>query len=378
MKRRTRVIIIVLASVPALAVLFFAPTLFFPLEPEPITAHPNPSSAQLEIPAGSEEATTISRLYMLQTGETRVPFGQFYGGHEGWIGIRALFNLITEDRDFQWVPVNVFLIVHPIQGVILFDAGLSRAQTEPGYYRGVTAFTHEENRVAEEQLLLTQLARLGFEAADVQHVILSHLHEDHIGEVAAFSNATVHLARDEWDDRRRVFTGVPGLGFGSYYARSYESVVNWNLYEYDSGRFESFAAAKDLFHDGSVVLLPTPGHSAGHASALLRLDGAEVVLASDSIYTLRHLDFETLAAFQFSERGLQTYSDSIRRIVALQKRRPGVVLVPGHDPFAYGRDHLPRAFADGQLSPDERDALLSHQRSLFTAEGRLRIAEIEP
>ena len=64
------------------------------------------------------------KLYQLQLGRTKVPYGQFYGGLAGWEGLGALFRFITDKRHFIWVPINAYLLEHPREGLILIDAGI--------------------------------------------------------------------------------------------------------------------------------------------------------------------------------------------------------------------------------------------------------------
>ena len=48
------------------------------------------------------------KLYPLQLGRTKVPYGEFYGGPAGWEGLGALFRFITDKRHFIWVPINAY------------------------------------------------------------------------------------------------------------------------------------------------------------------------------------------------------------------------------------------------------------------------------
>lgn len=306
-------------------------------------------------------------LHWLRTGETTVPFGQFYGGLEGWVGRAALWKGGLQRRLF-WAPVVVVVVRHPRHGVVLVDTGISREQTRPFRYYSVRRgglnsgiWRDSENRIAPEGDLAAQLARLGIAPADVAHVVLTHLHEDHVGEVLRFPAATVHLSRLEWEDRARVS-----------YAPSFAGVARWGHFDFDAGALGPFAASHDLFGDRSVVLLPTPGHTLGHSVVLVQTEEASALVAGDALYTLRHLDAAALASFNyFGEQGLATYRDSVRRIAALAAERPDLALLVPHDPFAYNLVHTRAALADGRLAREEVAALRREQAKLFDAEGRL-------
>jgi len=333
--------------------------------PEPVESFAGLGPLAPERPA--PEAVRGLALHVLFTSETTVPYGQFFGGLAGWVGAAALWKGGLQRESF-WAPVAIAVIVHPRHGVVLVDTGLSREQTHPFRYYSVREgglnagiWRDSGNRIAAEGDLAEQLARLGSAPADVAHVVLTHLHEDHVGEVGRFPAATVHVSRLEWDDRARVS-----------YQPSFAGVKEWDRFEFDSGAFGPFAASRDLFGDRSVVLLPTPGHTMGHSVVLVQGEEASALIAGDALYTLRHLDAEALASFNyFGPQGLATYQDSVRRIAALARQRADLVLVVPHDPFAYNLRHTRRALADGRLTHEEVARLRSEQATLFDAGGRL-------
>ena len=318
--------------------------------------------------AAAAERASGMRVYPLQTGSTLVSFGQFFKGNDGWVGARAVWNMGADEATVFWAPVHVYLIVHPSQGLILVDTGLGRDQTRKGYYSarkgGLTGLIWkvEDNYLPPEQELAVQLERLGYTPADVNHVIMTHLHEDHVGELNQFASATVHLSRAEWDDRERMG-----------YAPSFEAIQQWNLFTFDSGRFHAFDASKDLFGDGSIIMTPTYGHSFGHTSLFVQMGDYQLCLVADALYSLRHLNPDSLAAFNyFGGEGFVTQNDSARRLAAMQQALPDLIYVPTHDPFDYTYKLVQPFLADGRLSPQERAQLRAYQAQLFDAEGRLR------
>jgi glyoxylase-like metal-dependent hydrolase (beta-lactamase superfamily II) len=334
--------------------------------------HPAPVRAAEGVPPlaperPAPEAVRDATLHLLFTAETTVPYGQFFRGLEGWVGAAALWKGGLQRESF-WAPVAVAVVRHPRHGVVLIDTGISREQTHPFRYYSVREgglnagiWRDSGNRIAAEGDLVEQLARLGVAPGDVTHIVLTHLHEDHVGEVSRFPSATVHVSRLEWEDRARVS-----------YEPSFAAVARWDPFEFDSGAFGPFAASRDLFGDRSVVLLPTPGHTMGHSVALVQLAEASALVAGDALYTLRHLDASALASFNyFGAQGLATYQDSVRRIAALSAARQDLALLVPHDPFAYNVVHTRAALADGRLERAEVAHLRSEQAQLFDGAGRL-------
>ena len=144
-------------------------------------------------------------------------------------------------------------------------------------------------------------------------VINSHFHFDHVGGNALIRNATMLVQRREWDAGMDPDTAAR-RGFNSR--------------DFDLGhKLRLVDGEHDVFGDGSVVCLPTYGHTPGHQSLRVRHDGGEVVLAADACYFCQTL----------RERRLPRYVDdteamlaSLDRLEALEKGRGAIFF--GHDP----------------------------------------------
>jgi glyoxylase-like metal-dependent hydrolase (beta-lactamase superfamily II) len=151
-------------------------------------------------------------------------------------------------------------------------------------------------------------------------------------------------------------------------------VRDWQFVDYTSGPFSGFAASQDLLGDGSVVLLPTPGHGPGHQCVLVRMENYDLLITGDILYTLRHLAVDQVRALQFGGTLERQQIDSIRRIRALRHALPDLVLVPGHDHSAYQLELLEPFLADGGLSAEERQAIRRYESALFDDRDDLRPA----
>ena len=106
----------------------------------------------------------------------------------------------------------------------------------------------------------------------------------------------------------------------------------------DGGPHGPFARTVDLLGDGSIRLVSTPGHTRGHLSVLLQVNGGGQVLAiGDAVYTMRNLRDELLPLLTWDDSACLR---SLREIKAFASSQPQAVLVPSHDPTAW------RALAD--------------------------------
>ena len=177
-------------------------------------------------------------------------------------------------------PVNVFAVTHP-DGVLVFDTGQSAAAARPGFL----PWWHPYLRLARFELTqadeaAAQLERLGIDPSAVRWVVLSHLHTDHVGGLAAFSRAEVVVSEGEWDRAR-------GLGgrLRGYVQRQWPAGLSPRLARLDGPSVGPFPHSEDLAGDGRLMLVPTPGHTVGHISLLVRTAASTYLLAGDLVHT---------------------------------------------------------------------------------------------
>src|ERR1700738_424352 len=113
--------------------------------------------------------------------------------------------------------------------------------------------------VAPKVSIVDQLAKLGLKPEQIKYVGISHYHADHTGQVASFPSATLLIGSREWD---AITAPKPAEGV------NYKPFEHWAKGE---GKVEALALDKDVFGDGSVIVLRTPDHTPGHQSLLGKL-----------------------------------------------------------------------------------------------------------
>ena len=229
----------------------------------------------------------------------------------GWLtGPRALF--LEGAKGKIRVPIPVFLVEHP-RGRVLFDSGLHRdLQTDPKTRLGAAAAVFTPHFQPGEEVA-ARLAAAAVDVGRIDYLVSSHLHFDHVGGNAAVPNATVVVQRREWH-AAHTDEGIRTNGY--------------NPHDFDTGqpRLE-VDGEHDLFGDGRVVCLPTFGHTPGHQSLLVRLDGGDVVLAADACYLRETLDELRLPMVAHDPVAMLA---SLRRLRALAA--VGTRIIYGHDP----------------------------------------------
>ena len=237
------------------------------------------------------------RLYAFTCGTVTGEFGRLMEGGEGDIT----------------VPVPVFLVEHP-KGRALFDSGLHPdCQHDPAGRLGarLTGLFQIGFKPGEE--VSARLEAIDRDPAKIDFVINSHFHFDHVGGNALIPNATMVVQRREWDAGTDPDTA----------ARH-----GYNPRDFDLGhKLRLVDGEYDVFGDGSVVCLPTQGHTPGHQSLQLQLDSGSVVLAADACYFCRTLRERRLPRYVHDRDAMLASLDRLEKL-----EQGGARLFFGHDP----------------------------------------------
>lgn len=213
------------------------------------------------------------------------------------------------------VPVPSFLVQHP-RGRLLFDTGVHcLARTDPLARLGPERVKRLAVRSAPGDDVVPQLGRLGLTPGDVRYVANSHLHFDHCGGNEFFPRSTFFVQRAELEAARRP-------GFLPGYSPSpvdFDHALDYRMID----------GEHDVFGDGTVVLLPTYGHTPGHQSLLVRAGkDARVVCAADACYTRENMDRDALPTVLWDAPVMRESLARLRRL----RDREGAVMFYGHDP----------------------------------------------
>ena len=212
------------------------------------------------------------------------------------------------------LPIPSYLIEHP-KGRALFDTGMhpqlrSDAAGRIGE-RAARIFGFEHFGAQDD--VKSKLESIDRDPGKVDFIVNSHLHFDHAGGNQFVPNATVVVQKREWQAAQDPETAAK---------------VGFFKADFDHGHpVKQVEGEHDLFGDGSVVCIPTYGHTPGHQSLKVRTENGEIVLTGDSCYFCRTLRERRLPRFVYDREQMLT---SLDRLEALEKG--GATLFFGHDP----------------------------------------------
>jgi N-acyl homoserine lactone hydrolase len=231
-------------------------------------------------------------------------------------------SMLTAWRDIGTivtVPIPFFLIQHP-KGNLLYDTGLPKQLvSDSRSYWGDMLVDILHPALKEEDYCVNHLAGMGIKPGDIKYVVQSHLHLDHTGGVMDFPDATVFVQRKEieW-----AYTADPTMkmiynrGDFDHPHIKYRYIEGWNQNPFD------------VFGDGSVRILFTPGHTPGHQSLLVDLpETGRVLLTGDACYTLQNLEEEVMPGVAWNLEETRKSIEMIRHLGTT-----GVRIFIGHDP----------------------------------------------
>ena len=233
-------------------------------------------------PSQPQATPGIERLYILNCGE----------GVAGDISRWSPGVNVGKSMDF----VDSCYLVKHAQGWLLWDTGVADAISAmpDGQKPADPSATHWKR----PKTLMFELEQLGVKPGDIKYLAISHTHPDHIGNVTLFpqSMLLVQKAEYEWP--------TP-LGAGRFKP------------EHPVTKLEG---DKDVFGDGSVIIISTPGHTPGHQSLLVKLPNTDAVLLSgDAVHFKSNWDNRAVPSMNFDKDKTVASMQRMADILAKEK-----------------------------------------------------------
>ena len=223
---------------------------------------------------------------------------------------------------------SAFLVKHH-DDYLLFDTGMG-SQIDRQYQQGMPVwwrpfFKYDKPVVSAR----AQLDKAGI--PPLKRVILSHSHWDHAGGVQDFPEASVGVAAAELARVRTPSTG-PG---GTWESQVGAASIQWEPLVFQPAPFKGCSESLDVFGDGTVVLVPMPGHTKGSVGLFVTVDsGRQYFLVGDVVWTVAALQQGApkfwVAGKLVDDNAPQTQA-SLEKLQMLAQSEPDLVVIPAHD-----------------------------------------------
>jgi glyoxylase-like metal-dependent hydrolase (beta-lactamase superfamily II) len=223
-----------------------------------------------------------------------------------------------------WVPVSAYLLSHP-EGTVLVDTGWhTDVRTDERGHLGRLLASMFDTRLPDGAAVTEQLAARDLTPADLASVVVTHMHSDHVSGLELVRDAPEILVSERaFADATNRFSPNRCLA-----GHMWEG-IELSPFELEETGIGPSGRSHDLFGDGAIQLVWTPGHDEGQIAILARTAEGWVLLASDVVYGRQALQDGTLP-------GLITDRDAARRslewVRSVADRSDCVAVLPNHDP----------------------------------------------
>jgi N-acyl homoserine lactone hydrolase len=271
------------------------------------SASPLPAPPPLTAPLPSAAPPTEMAIFQLPTGVTHRSAAEAYRG-----------GSFSDKRDFSMTAV---LVKHP-RGDLLIDTGFGRLidahfASMPLGFRLLTKYT-KLKPVAD------QLA--GYDRKNLR-ILLTHAHWDHVSGVADLAGTPVMVTAEE-----RTF--IRDGGFLTAVMRNTEG-VRYEEYSFEDGPYLGFPKSHDVYGDGSIVVVPAPGHTPGSVIVFVTVPGPKrYAFVGDLVWQregITEREERPWLPRHFGETDEAAVRENILRMNAIATRFPEITLVPAHD-----------------------------------------------
>ncbi len=265
-------------------------------------------------------------IHAIQTGTVTIKTRQRAG--TGPDALRSVTTLV--DRDWtDPLPIFAWLIEHP-EGLIVIDTGETARVSEPGYFPAWHPYFRRgvQERVNPEEEIGPQLENRWLDPGQARWVVLTHLHTDHAGGLHHFPKSEILIDPREYASA----SGLKGRLRG-FLPNRWPAWLRPTFIDFAPVPFGPFDHSRPLTAAGDVVIVPTPGHTAGHVSVVVRTDEVTYFLAGDTSYNQALMVEDHVDGVAPDEVAAR---DTLRRIRTLAQQEP-LVYLPAHDPAAAER-----------------------------------------
>jgi glyoxylase-like metal-dependent hydrolase (beta-lactamase superfamily II) len=241
-------------------------------------------------------------------------------GMFGPFDIKGLIPTYPDSRPIT-IPISMWVLDHP-KGLVVIDTGNNAAVSDGNctshWVAGMCDFLKPSQK--RDDVIDRQLQKLGYSTDKVKVVITSHSHLDHIGNIEMFPKA-VHVIQKK--ELYQAWWPEKFQRGGAHVMADYDGAREFNYLELEGDY--------DLFGDGTVVVLSTPGHTMGNQSVKVKLpQTGTVIISQDAIWMKENLEGHP-AGLNYS---VLDYTKSLNRLKLMRDLENAQLFMP-HDGTQY-------------------------------------------
>ena len=279
----------------------------------------------------------------------------------GWVQIKmahyryrppqflAAARILADGNWAPWLPVYAYAVEHPDM-TLMVDTGPDAESMQIDYFdcnSGNRFFFGRNLRfiVDERASAVDQLGKASLAPDQIEKIVITHFHSDHIGLLGAFNNAQLITGPGNWPSHT-----------GAHMCVVPERMVPPRLAAYTDGPIGAFDASEKLTADGRIRLVLLPGHTPGHIGVLVQDQGRFWLMAGDATFNTAQTVAGDIAGVSQTVPQARASQDVIKEQITAYD----TVLLPAHDPDALA--NLVTSAPEPRAPGEKVDSGFSHNR----------------
>lgn len=264
-------------------------------------------------------------VYDWHPPRAELPWVEVYPVQLGEVQVIADRVVIDAGKNLIIGPLTALVLVHPSEGALVVDPGPAAVE---GF--GISPQRAERMGLVLHAPLVDQLEGIGVAASDVRRVLLTGPRLEHASAIADFPQATVHIHQDDW---RWARARRPWLGLATRALRGHSRFANVDMA--NGAPYGPFDHHVDVFGDGTVLLLPTPGASPGGMAVLINRPDRSLLWLGDLAWFDRHWRSPEPRAWPLrvtEDHDWKLAMDGLWRVRDWSQRSDALLVVAAHEP----------------------------------------------
>ena len=258
------------------------------------------------------------KIHVLQTGRVSVDIGVPLK-QKNPLAVTGFFR---SAKHRVWLPVTTYLIEHP-NGLVLIDTGWHTSKRNITVKRKFGLLPISYANLPKGMAINEQLERLAYKTSDLDYVFISHMDGDHIDGLRLVKDAkNIMVSREEWQDSQ-------SKKYGYRYHSEVWNGVDVGTFEFANSGIGPFGKSFDVFGDGSIQLVSTPGHSHGLFTTLIQGKEKFVAIIGDTGYMKKSWEEIWLPGLTVDK---DAATRSLKWVQNLSKKQNCEAILATHDP----------------------------------------------
>lgn len=231
---------------------------------------------------------------------------------------------------------HCLLIETDNNGLILIDTGLGVKDVvnDDRFFTHLLFKNFAKPVLDIKETAFHQIVKMGFSPKDVQHIIVTHLDVDHVGGLADFPDALVHVHESEWE---LAFGSKSFMNSTRYLPEQFSHNVKWKKYSNSEAEWKGFKSIVPLENiSQDIALIHLPGHTSGHSGVYIKDSDNELFFVGDAYLNRNQLIGKNYLPYikiynQLFQMDKDLFFKNLEALSKIQKENKNINVFCSHD-----------------------------------------------